>query len=76
MFGVFGAVKQFLTLLTLFSLDFYSSPKRPKNKANWLQLSRSTGSRISPGSRKKISIVAGCGFTDSRGGGRDFGSID
>jgi|SRR3954471_9819781 hypothetical protein len=36
MFAVFRAVKQFLSLLTLFSSEFYSLPKTPKNKANML----------------------------------------
>jgi hypothetical protein len=64
MFAVFGAVKQFLSLLTLFSLDFYSESKRPKNKANMLNLGRSPESQNSFRSRKKISFLAGCRFTD------------
>ena len=36
MFAVFRAVKQFLTLLTLFSLEIYSLSKTSKNKAKML----------------------------------------
>src|SRR5262245_10825874 len=56
MFGVFTTVKQFLTLLTLFSLDFYSSSKRPKNKANSLLSSRSREGQKTSSSRRKISF--------------------
>ena len=57
MFAVFGAVKQFLTLLTLFSLEIYSWSKIAKNKAN---IVHSEGLLISgrpSGSRKKVSFI-------------------
>ena len=57
MFAVFRTVKQFLTLLTLFSLEFYSSSKIPKNKANLVYSGGSLASQNSFGSRKKVSLI-------------------
>jgi hypothetical protein len=56
MFAVFGAVKQFLTLLTLFSLEFYSLSKIAKNKAKIVHSAGFFISGKSSGSRKKVSF--------------------
>ena len=61
MFAVFRAVKQFLTLLTLFSLEFYSSLKMPKNKVKTVHSEESPDSGKSFGSRKKVSFVSSAG---------------
>ena len=57
MFAVFRAVKQFLSLLTLFSLEIYSSSKMPKNKAKLAYSEGSLASQNSFGSRKKVSLI-------------------
>jgi len=57
MFAVFGAVKQFLTLLTLFSLEIYSWSKIAKNKANIVYSAGFFISDKSSGSRKKVSFI-------------------
>jgi hypothetical protein len=56
MFAVFRAVKQFLTLLTLFSLEIYSWMKIAKNKANMVHSAGLQVGRKSSGSRKKVSF--------------------
>jgi hypothetical protein len=56
MFAVFGAVKQFLTLLTLFSLEIYSWSKIAKNKANIVHSEGLLISGRASGSRKKVSF--------------------
>ena len=58
MFAVFGAVKQFLSLLTLFSLEIYSSSKSPKNKAKIVDSEESPASGKAVGSRKKVSLIS------------------
>jgi hypothetical protein len=57
MFAVFGAVKQFLTLLTLFSLEIYSWSKIAKNKADIVHSVGFFISGKSSGSRKKVSFI-------------------
>jgi len=57
MFAVFGAVKQFLTLLTLFSLEIYSWSKIAKNKAKIMHSAEFFISGKSSGSRKKVSFI-------------------
>jgi hypothetical protein len=45
MFAVFGAVKQFPLLLTVFSYEFYTPPKHAKKPLKLAKVRRSRGSR-------------------------------
>jgi hypothetical protein len=65
MFAVFRAVKQFLTLLTLFSLEFYSWSKIAKNKANIVYSGGSPGSGIRSVRAKKSRFAGMIGIPGS-----------
>ena len=74
MFAVFRAVKQFLTLLTLFSLEFYSWSKSPENKANKLHSKGSAVTEKSLRSRRKVSLfekLSAVGYRLSAADGKD-----